>query len=74
METVGDLYMVASGLPRRNDGRHASEIADMALDLVPIIGERNFIQGSWLMLRGEKTRPDTRANLPTYGRLASRTD
>lgn len=34
IETVGDAYMVASGLPRRIlNRRHASEIADLALDL-----------------------------------------
>nr|QNG40948.1 NIT domain GCY 2 [Placozoa sp. H4] len=34
IETVGDAYMVASGLPRRiPNRRHASEIADLALDL-----------------------------------------
>ncbi|EDV22480.1 uncharacterized protein TRIADDRAFT_28797 [Trichoplax adhaerens] len=34
IETVGDAYMVASGLPRRiPNRRHAREIADLALDL-----------------------------------------
>lgn len=34
METIGDAYMVASGLPTRNGQRHAGEIANMSLDLL----------------------------------------
>ncbi|XP_064597588.1 uncharacterized protein LOC135464045 [Liolophura sinensis] len=34
VETIGDAYMVTSGLPRRNGKRHAAEIGSMALDLV----------------------------------------
>ena len=38
METIGDAYMVASGLPKRNGNRHAIDIAKMALDLLSFVG------------------------------------
>ncbi|XP_055587233.1 adenylate cyclase, germination specific [Uranotaenia lowii] len=38
IETIGDSYMVASGLPVKNGNKHASEIATMALDLLDASG------------------------------------
>ncbi|XP_030630820.1 retinal guanylyl cyclase 2-like [Chanos chanos] len=38
VETIGDAYMVASGVPNRNGNRHAAEVANMSLDILHCIG------------------------------------
>jgi len=37
VETIGDAYMVVSGLPTRNQDNHAGEIASMSLHLLRTI-------------------------------------
>jgi class 3 adenylate cyclase len=34
VETIGDAYMVVSGLPKTNEGRHIIEICNLALNLL----------------------------------------
>ncbi|XP_062341849.1 retinal guanylyl cyclase 1 [Osmerus eperlanus] len=38
VETIGDAYMVASGVPNRNENRHAAEMCNMSLDILHCIG------------------------------------
>ena len=44
VETIGDAYMVVSGLPQRNGMRHVDQIVRMALDLVKAVDELNLPQ------------------------------
>ncbi|KAK6191942.1 hypothetical protein SNE40_003513 [Patella caerulea] len=37
VETIGDAYMLASGLPKRNGDRHIKEIADCSMDILSSI-------------------------------------
>ena len=37
VETIGDAYMVVSGVPVRNGNRHVAEIANVSLDLLSAI-------------------------------------
>ncbi|XP_041366399.1 atrial natriuretic peptide receptor 1-like [Gigantopelta aegis] len=39
VETIGDAYMVASGLPVRNGNRHVTEMADVSLSLLQCVQE-----------------------------------
>ncbi len=42
METIGDAYMVASGVPERNGENHVIEIADLALAMREVLSMITF--------------------------------
>ena len=46
VETIGDAYMVVSGLPERNGNEHARQIARMSLALVKVISTFTPIETS----------------------------
>ncbi|MBN1880935.1 MAG: adenylate/guanylate cyclase domain-containing protein [Deltaproteobacteria bacterium] len=50
IKTIGDAYMVVSGIPRTRDD-HAQAIAHMALDMIDIMGEFNGYLEKPLTLR-----------------------
>ncbi|XP_070206578.1 uncharacterized protein [Littorina saxatilis] len=60
VETIGDAYMVSSGVPKRNGRRHVTEISTMALDLAHHVThlEIPHLPGKTLHLRaGVNTGP-----------------
>lgn len=72
VETIGDAYMVASGLPRRNGNRHAVDICRMALDILAFMGtfQLRHLPGIpvWIRIGVHSGRPGIHVT-PSFARL-----
>lgn len=55
VETIGDAYMVASGVPVLNGNAHASHICNLALDLQQLMKEYR-VPGSFQRIEEVKIR------------------
>ena len=53
VETIGDAYMVVSGLPVRNDIQHAGEIASLALQVKRNYSHFVLARNLFLFLNGQ---------------------
>lgn len=53
VETIGDSYMVVSGLPIRNGQRHAVEIARLAVEAIDVLSnfKMEHLPGTAVMAR-----------------------
>ncbi|XP_052214041.1 uncharacterized protein LOC127832559 [Dreissena polymorpha] len=53
VETIGDAYLVVSGVPNPNGKRHASEIASLSLDIMEHVNRMEIphIPGTYVQLR-----------------------
>ncbi|MEQ2217306.1 hypothetical protein XENOCAPTIV_004597, partial [Xenoophorus captivus] len=60
VETIGDAYMVASGLPKRNGNRHAVDIAHMALDILSFVGTFKLQHLPGIPLKKQNSKSDER--------------
>ena len=59
VETIGDAYLVASGLPTRNENRHAAEIATFSLQILA------FVEGYKIPEHEEETKLQIRVGIHT---------
>ncbi len=69
METIGDAYMVVSGVPQPNGSRHVAEIANVSLDLLAEVTKFKIrhIPGRELKLRiGMHTGPTAAGETAVY--------